>query len=266
MAMLQWQTLETSGTWTVQARAKDFLSGYISLEEDPSDDAGGWVRPLRFTREQIRALSSVAAWHPALYRAQAVSAAGVCVEVKTKATRIGVEVVREAGTARVGDEMADVSEDGFSLDVDARHVEDVLDVHGKGIVVVDLADEGKARERIVRLWLPAFSPCRVRGLYASADVAVLAQRRRLLVLGARWRRAKTHTTRASAGPRPFVAKPGSTSSTRASSRRCSSRARSRPSRDTSIPISSGWRMAGRIAMRSATRARWSATPARHSAC
>ncbi len=183
MATLQWQTLETSGPWTLQARAKDFLSGYITLEEDPSGEGAAWVRPLRFTREQIRALSSVAAWHPALYRSQATSTAGVCVEVVTSAARLGVEVLRETGIARAGDEMADVSEDGFSLDVDGTHAEDVLDVHGEGVVVIDLSGEGKAAERTVRLWLPAFSPCRVRGLFASADVAPLPPRRSLLVLG-----------------------------------------------------------------------------------
>ncbi len=184
MATLQWQSLDQGGSWTQQARAKDFLSGYIALEEDsPGNASGGWVRPLRFTREQIRALSSVAAWHPALYRAQATSTAGMCIEVKTRATRIGLEVVREAGLARVGDEMADVSEDGFSVDVNERHAEGVLDVHGEGLVVVDLSDEKKSAERLVRLWLPAFSPCRVRSLFASADVAPLPKRRTLLVLG-----------------------------------------------------------------------------------
>ena len=183
MATLQWQTLDTAGSWPQEARAKDFLSGFIALEGEASGTEAAWVRPLRFTREQIRALSSVAAWHPALYRAQALSTAGICVEVVTSATRFGVEVARESGSARVGDEMADASEDGFSVDVDARHVEGVLDVHGEGLLVIDLSDEEGAKERLVRLWLPVFSPCRVRGLFATADVAPAPARKSLLVLG-----------------------------------------------------------------------------------
>ena len=183
MATLLWQA--TAGeAWTVRARARDFLSGQIVLSDETVAGEQGWTRPLRFTTEQIRALSSVAAWHPALYRSQATSCAGVCVEVRTTADHLALEVSRDLGNARVGDETAALAEDGFSLDIDGRHVPEVLDAHGTGFVVVDLSGEKRAKApRVVRIWLPAYSGCSVRAILASADLEALPERRTLLVLG-----------------------------------------------------------------------------------
>lgn len=184
MATLDWQLSLDDAAWAVKARAQDFLKGHVALE--PSTVAGedGWVRPLRFTAEQARALASVAAWHPALYKSQARSTAGVCLEIVTAASAVAVEVARDQGYARVGDESADVACDGYSIDVDDVHVEGVLDTHDQGYLVVDLGDESaKDAPRTLRIWLPAFSGCRLRMLLATANVEAAPKRRSLLVLG-----------------------------------------------------------------------------------
>ena len=65
----------------VSAPAAGFLHGEVGATERYHR----WVRPLRFSDEQIRALGSVQAWHPGLYRQMARTTAGICIEFETDA-------------------------------------------------------------------------------------------------------------------------------------------------------------------------------------
>ena len=72
----------------MSAGASGFLHGALGF----TTDKDGWVRPSRFAPEQLRAVGSVRAWHPGLYRQLAVATAGVCLEMETDATRLALEV------------------------------------------------------------------------------------------------------------------------------------------------------------------------------
>ena len=69
-------------------RAADLLHGAL----DVVDAGGGWVRPSRFSAPQLRALGSVRAWHPGLYRQMAACTAGVTMEFETDASVVTLEL------------------------------------------------------------------------------------------------------------------------------------------------------------------------------
>ncbi|WP_455137796.1 SGNH/GDSL hydrolase family protein [Thermophilibacter sp.] len=68
--------------------AAELLRG--ALDVAPAGD--GLARPSRFTVAQLRALGSVAAWHPGLYRQMAACSAGVCVAFRTDGRAARVEL------------------------------------------------------------------------------------------------------------------------------------------------------------------------------
>ena len=72
----------------VSADASTLLHGAIRLVRE----ADGWVRPWRFSEEQMRALGSCQAWHPGLFRQMARTTAGVCIEFDTDSSEVAVEV------------------------------------------------------------------------------------------------------------------------------------------------------------------------------
>lgn len=182
------------------APAADLLHGALdTIEED-----GGWVRPVRFAPAQMRALGSVCAWHPGLYRQLAACTAGICLEFGTDASRIEVEVRMgplPRGTKAV---LADVTRheaapeppfDGLSAEVDGRRLPLALP-DGSDVVSWSLDDPdsapapglvrlpGMGEPHRVRVWLPCLSPCSVRDVRADGSyLEPVAARDQLLVLG-----------------------------------------------------------------------------------
>lgn len=186
----------------ISARAAELLHGAI----DTITEKDGWVRPLRFTPEQIRALGSVRAWHPGLYRSMAACTAGVSLEFCTDATRVSVEVRLEApskGAQAVIDDalrhggLAGGPVDGVSVDIDGRHLPTMLpddeglvefalddpdDAPEPGLVRIPLPGMGEPHR--VRVWLPCLSACAVREVRADGTYLEPTQARgQLLVLG-----------------------------------------------------------------------------------
>ena len=186
----------------ISARAADLLHGAI----DTAAEKGGWVRPIRFTVDQLRALGSVRAWHPGLYRSMAACTSGVCLEFSTDATRVAVEVRVDAvpkGAQAVLDDAARHEGgptppfDGVSADVDGRHlplmtpdendlVEFALDdpdaAPEPGLVRIPLPGMGEPHR--VRVWLPCLSSCAVREVRADGTyLEPVPERGQLLVLG-----------------------------------------------------------------------------------
>ena len=108
------------------APAAGLVHGAVSMVEQDYR----WMRPLRFVEEQMRALGSVQAWHPGLYRQMARTTAGVCLEFTTDATEVAVEGLLDdepSGTSAVLDIIrqangVDLPYDGLSADVDGRHL------------------------------------------------------------------------------------------------------------------------------------------------
>ena len=163
-----------------------------------------WVRPLRFADEQMRALGSVQAWHPGLYRQMARTTAGICVEFETDAREVALEV-RVDREPRATRELLDRidrpggvtrAHDGISADVDGHHLPCVMPRQGQTEVVLSLVEgdaadalglrplPGLARTRHVRIWLPALRGCLVRDVLCDGTfVRPVAHRRVLLVLG-----------------------------------------------------------------------------------
>lgn len=185
---------------SISARAADFFHGAV----DAVSEGGGWVRPVRFAPAQLRALASVRAWHPGLYKQMASCTSGVTLEFATDATRVLIEVRMDdfpRGSAAV---LADVERhagapsgphDGVSADVDGRHLPLVLPDEGN-LVELYLEDPDAAPEQglvrlpgmgvphAVRVWLPCLAPCAVREIVADGTyIEPVAPREQLLVLG-----------------------------------------------------------------------------------
>ena len=164
-----------------------------------------WVRPLRFSDEQLRALGSCQAWHPGLFRQMARTTAGICVEFETDATEVALEVRMDGepkGTRAVLDEVDRRSEagpqphDGVSADVDGHHLPCFMPAVGEELAFFTLTGfdkedalgllplPGMARTRHVRIWLPCLRGCMVRDVVGNGSfVRPVARRRQLLVLG-----------------------------------------------------------------------------------
>ena len=96
-----------------------------------SAEKNGWVRPQRFTPDQLRALGSVRAWHPGLFRSMSACTSGVTLEFATDASCVSVELRMDQpskGAQAVLDDVrrhagaSDEPLDGVSVDVDGRHL------------------------------------------------------------------------------------------------------------------------------------------------
>lgn len=181
--------------------AAGLLHGAVSAVEQDFR----WVRPLRFSDDQIRALGSCQAWHPGLFRQMSRTTAGVTVEFETDATEVALEVRLDRepkGTRAVLDEVdracgaGPLPHDGISFDVDGRHLACRMPEQGEEFVLLELppsereaalglqALPGMARTRHVRIWLPALRGCQVRDVVCDGSFArPVARRRQLLVLG-----------------------------------------------------------------------------------
>ncbi len=181
-------------------RAADLLHGAL----DTQTERGGWVRPIRFAPAQLRALGSVRAWHPGLYRQLAACTAGVTLEFETDATRVMIEIRMDEpprGSAsvladvRAHGELAHEPLDGVSADVDGRHLPLCLPDENN-IVELYLEDPDAAPERglvrlpgmgephVVRVWLPCLSSCCVREIVSDGTyLNPVTQKDQLLVLG-----------------------------------------------------------------------------------
>ena len=186
----------------VRRAAVDLLHGCVSTTLEP----GGWVRPQRFAREQVKALGSCLAWHPGLYRQMAACTAGVCLEFETDSATVEVEAAvgpMPKGSAAV---ISDVMRhgafprppfDGISAEVDGRFLgilqpdeNDVVQISLDGPsnsgapALVRLPGMGTGDVHRVTVWLPCLSPCAVRHVHGDGTyIAHVASRPLLLVLG-----------------------------------------------------------------------------------
>ena len=201
MGIRQMMADERARTLLACAPAAGLLHGAVSAVEQDFR----WVRPLRFVDEQVRALGSVQAWHPGLYRQMARTTAGICVEFETDASEVALEVRVDAepkGTRAVLD-VIDAAQgegprphDGLSADVDAHHLACVMPEGADRLVTFAIGGldpeerrglqplPGLARARHVRIWLPCLRGCVVRDVLCDGTfVRPVARRRQLLVLG-----------------------------------------------------------------------------------
>lgn len=178
------------------AHAADLLHGAL----DVVDAGDGWVRPSRFSAAQLRALGSVRAWHPGLFRQMAVCTAGVSVEFETDGGEVELELRMGPVPRGTMGALADVARhagaepprpDVVSVDVDGRHLGPLAPGEGD-LLTIDLADPdalalplpGLGAPRHVRVWLPCLVPCELRSVRADGSfVAPVAARGRLVVLG-----------------------------------------------------------------------------------
>ena len=183
------------------APAAGLLHGAVSAVERDYR----WVRPMRFVDEQLRALGSVQAWHPGLFRQMARTTAGICVEFETDATEVALEirVDAEPKATRSVLELVDRAmgqlpspHDGISADVDGHHLACRLPEPSSDYCLFSLTGfdredalglqplPGMARMRHVRIWLPALRGCLVRDVVCNGSVVhPVARRKQLLVLG-----------------------------------------------------------------------------------
>ena len=187
---------------SISARAADLLHGAI----DATAEKNGWVRPQRFTPDQLRALGSVRAWHPGLFRSMSACTSGVTLEFATDASCVSVELRMDQpskGAQAVLDDVrrhagaSDEPLDGVSVDVDGRHLPLMLPDE-KNLVTFALDDPSAAPEpglvrlplpglgepHRVRVWLPCLSSCAVREVRADGTyLEPVPARGQLLVLG-----------------------------------------------------------------------------------
>ena len=183
--------------WTVAERGERLLRGALTTVAEKD----GWVRPQRVSAAQLRALGSVRAWHPGVFRQMAACASGIRLELETDSSRLRVElragevprgslaVLRDVA-AHTGSEppAADVA----SADVDGRHLGPFL-LAGRDALELELEEAGTQaalplpgmgpRHR-VRVWLPCLAPCSVREVMGDGTyLEPVSPRGELLVLG-----------------------------------------------------------------------------------
>ncbi len=181
--------------------AESLLQGAVGA----SAEKNGWIRPSRFTKEQVKALGSCRAWHPGLYRQMAACSAGICLAFETDSSSIEVEVAPdklpgasvsmiEAAIHHEGRER--VLYDGVSADVDSRHLKVRLPDED-GIAHFDLGtsqDQGElgmqrlfaveGERHVVKVWLPCLSGCAVRNVAGDGSyIKPLEPAAGLVVLG-----------------------------------------------------------------------------------
>ena len=184
----------------VRERAAGLLHGALRT----TDVGNGWVRPWRFSADQVRALGSSTAWHPGLYRQMAACTAGISVEFVTDSSLITLEVRVDdvpSGTAAVIKDVERAQKatglvlDGISFDVDGSHYSVRQQPKGasqmtfaldapreQGSSVMRLP--GMGTEHHVVIWLPALTGCELRDVQGDGThITPVDARPALLVLG-----------------------------------------------------------------------------------
>ena len=201
MGLIEQMADEQARGLLTYAPAAGLLHGAVSAVEQ----SYRWVRPLRFSDDQLRALGSCQAWHPGLFRQMASTTAGICIEFETDGDEVALEVEVDGepkGTRAVlaeidgEDEANERPHDGLSVDIDERHVWWGMPPAGQQVLSarLDGADPedalglqplpGMARTRHVRIWLPSLRGCLVRDVYSIGSfIRPVARRKQLLVLG-----------------------------------------------------------------------------------
>ena len=182
--------------WTVSARAEDLLRGSLAVVAEKD----GWVRPQRVSAAQMRALGSVRAWHPGLFKQMAACASGIRLEFETDSSRVRVELrageVPRGSLAVLRDVSSHTGEeppraDVASVDVDGRHLGPFaldgealeLELEESGAQAT-LPLPGMGPRRRVRVWLPCLAPCSVREVAGDGTcLEPVPARPELLVLG-----------------------------------------------------------------------------------
>lgn len=185
----------------LRGAGKDFLHGQLRCV----DEGGGWVRPWRFSADQMRALGSCQAWHPGLFRQMARTTAGICLELTTDSSEIVVElrVDEEPSATRAVLDYVDGAQaearmphDGVSLDVDGRHVAAAMPGQDEELMAFALDDPdgapaggimqlpGFGGKHHVRVWLPCLRGCVIRDVLGNGTfLEPVDPRPQLLVLG-----------------------------------------------------------------------------------
>lgn len=195
---------------SVTARGADLLRGAALIV----DEKDGWVRPQRVSAAQLRALGSVRAWHPGVFKQMAACASGIRLEFVTDSDHVRVELragaVPRGSLAVLRDVAAHTGgepprADVVSVDVDGRHLGPFAlgelagergGAAGAGpdlapALELDLAEPGSQAtlpgmgpRRHVRVWLPCLAPCSVREVAGDGTCLEPApERPALLVLG-----------------------------------------------------------------------------------
>ncbi|MGO5267269.1 GDSL-type esterase/lipase family protein [Parafannyhessea umbonata] len=209
---------EAPGYALVRADAAALLHGAVRHESELE----GWIRPWRFSADQMRAMGSCQAWHPGLYRQMGRATAGVCLEFTTDSSEVAVEVrldgepvgtrevlkyvdAREAGrqgTAReafarqAGAAVPARMHDGLSCEVDGRPLGVRVPAPADDQVTFTLDDPsvapaegvmqlpGMGDTHHVRVWLPCLRGCTLRSVVGNGSfIDPVEKRRNLLVLG-----------------------------------------------------------------------------------
>lgn len=180
--------------------AADLLRGALWC----ADDEDGWVLPQRLAPGQLRALGSVRAWHPGLFRQMAACTAGVCVAFSTDGHTARVEVRMGAASRPTRTMLADVGRAGgvapeaalVSVEVDGRPL-GTFSPGERDVVTFGLDDAatlpspgmarlpGMGEPHEVRVWLPCLLPCAVRdvSVEGATYLGPASERDVLLVLG-----------------------------------------------------------------------------------
>jgi GNAT superfamily N-acetyltransferase len=183
-----------------------FLRGALGVRAQAAkkSDRAPWLVPSRFAPEQVRALSSCAAWHPAMFSQMAQATAGIRLVVSTDADEVfldlDVDAEPRATTAQV--ELAaggptDEAYDGVAVFVDGSEVWCEMPAPGRTCLHVDVAEarrrasRGRAPELpgfeapvTVEIWLPCLRGCVLGGLYHTGrTLEEVAQGPVLLCLG-----------------------------------------------------------------------------------
>ena len=176
--------------------AADLLHGTV----DVVDVGGGWLRPSRFSGAQLRALGSVRAWHPGLFRQMAACTAGVTLEFTTDASTVELSLRMGEVPGGTTGALEDVARhtgakpprpDVVFVDVDDSHLgplvpdeNDLLSISLPDPGSLDVPLPGLGEPRHVRVWLPCLTSCSVRTVtHDGSFLTPVAPRRRLLVLG-----------------------------------------------------------------------------------
>ncbi len=181
-------------------RAADLLHGALGTEAQ----AGGWVRPVRFAPEQVRALGSVRAWHPGVFRKMAACTAGICLEFETDATIVELDLRMDEPPQSSLSVIADVERhpagprppyDGVGVEIDGRHLPLALPDE-RDVLAFLLDDPSDAPEpgllrlpgmgvpHRVRVWLPCLTSCSVREVRSDGSyLTPVDAREQLVVLG-----------------------------------------------------------------------------------
>lgn len=184
----------------ISVRAADLLHGAL----DTAAQKDGWVRPARFIPEQVRALGSVRAWHPGVFRKMAACTAGISLEFETDATLVELDLRMDEPPKASLDVIADVERhapgprppyDGVGIEIDDRRLPLALPDE-RNVVACLLDDPAAAPEpglqrlpgmgvpHHVRVWLPCLTSCSVREVRSDGTyLRAVPARERLLVLG-----------------------------------------------------------------------------------